>query len=51
MIDLLPILLEMILWSARYDAQTAASMDFIERLKKDRAGVMNEFLAKIYDIS
>lgn len=40
--DLLPVLLEMILWGATYDPKTAASKAFINRLKTDRAGVIKE---------
>ena len=43
-IDLMPMLLEMILWSAKYDPATAASKAFVARIKRDKTGVMNEFL-------
>jgi len=33
--DLLPVLLEMILWGATYDQKTAAPKSFIDRLKSD----------------
>jgi DNA-binding HxlR family transcriptional regulator len=41
-IDLLPLLLEMILWSARHDPQTPVPPDVINRLEKDRTGVMHQ---------
>jgi DNA-binding HxlR family transcriptional regulator len=44
-IDLIPMLLEMILWSAKHDPTTAAPKEFIARLKRDKTGVINEFLA------
>lgn len=41
-IDLLPVLLETITWSATYDAATAADPDFVARLRADRAGLERE---------
>jgi DNA-binding HxlR family transcriptional regulator len=46
-IDLMPMLLEMILWSAKYDPDTAAPKEFIARLKRNKTGVINEFLAAL----
>lgn len=40
--DLLPILLEMIRWSARYDPRTAADRQFVRRLHGDRAALERE---------
>lgn len=36
-VDLLPVLLEIIAWSARHDPDTAADPDFVARLRTDRA--------------
>jgi len=41
-LDLLPILLEMIAWSARHDAKTAAPPAFVARIQKDRAELISE---------
>jgi DNA-binding HxlR family transcriptional regulator len=41
-LDLLPILLEIIGWSAKYDPKTAAGRRFVRRLRTDRAGLENE---------
>ena len=41
-IDLLPVLLEMIAWSARYDPGTAAPPDFVRRVQMDRESLMQE---------
>lgn len=41
-IDLLPTLLEMVAWAAKYDAETEAPPEFIERLNKDRDGLIQE---------
>jgi len=38
-IDLLPVLLEIIAWSAAYDPATAADPAFVARLRSDRAGL------------
>ena len=37
--DLLPVLIDVIEWSAKYDANTAAPKNFIRRLKQDREGL------------
>lgn len=44
--DLLPILLEMILWGAKYDGKSGHD-PFIKRLQKDRAGVAKQILANL----
>jgi DNA-binding HxlR family transcriptional regulator len=36
-IDLLPIMLEIIGWSAKYDPRTAADPKFVRRLRRDRS--------------
>ncbi len=38
-VDLLPVLLDIIAWSATYDAHTAAEPEFVERLRADRPGL------------
>ena len=38
-IDLLPVMLDMIGWSAKYDPKTAADKSFIRRLRRDRGGL------------
>jgi DNA-binding HxlR family transcriptional regulator len=46
-IDLLPILLDIIAWSARYDAKTAADRRFVRRLRQDRAGLESEIRKRL----
>jgi DNA-binding HxlR family transcriptional regulator len=46
-IDLLPILLEIIAWSAKYDPKTAADQKFVRRLRRDRAGLEAEIRQKL----
>src|SRR5216684_3531119 len=41
-IDLLPIMLEIIGWSAKYDPKTAADRDFVRRLRGDRPTLETE---------
>jgi DNA-binding HxlR family transcriptional regulator len=38
--DLTPLLLEMIRWSAKYDADTGAPKEFLEMLENDREGLI-----------
>jgi len=45
-LDLLPITLEIIRWSAKHDSQTAAPPSFIRRLRRDREGLISEITAK-----
>lgn len=49
MIDLLPILLEMVVWSAKYDPETEAPPEVVERIIKNRDVVIKEYLAAIAD--
>lgn len=44
-LDLLPVLLELIAWSAKYDHETAASKRFVEAVKRDRDKVISEIRA------
>jgi DNA-binding HxlR family transcriptional regulator len=46
-IDLLPILLEIIAWSAKHDPKTAADRRFVRRLRRDRAGLEAEIRQKL----
>ncbi len=46
-IDLLPILLEMVLWSWKYDPKTKTPPEFARRLQKDRTGLIKEILLPI----
>ena len=46
-VDLMPMLLEMIIWSAKYDTKTEAPRKFINRLEKNRESLMNELLTNL----
>ena len=45
-IDMLPILLDMIVWSAKYASDTEIPEGLVEKLKKDREGVIKQFSIK-----
>ena len=45
-IDMLPILLDMIVWSAKYAPDTEIPEGLVEKLKKDREGVIKQFSIK-----
>src|SRR5262245_46773793 len=38
--DLMPMLLEMIAWSGRYDPKTAAPKEFVRKVRQDREQLM-----------
>jgi DNA-binding HxlR family transcriptional regulator len=46
-LDLLPAMLELISWSARYDAQTGAPAAFVSRIRKDKVATTVELRAQL----
>ncbi len=46
-IDLLPLMVEIIMWSAKHDKHTAAEIKFVNRVKKDREGILKEISGKL----
>jgi len=46
-LDLLPMLLDIATWSAKYDPNTGISKNFIQRIKLDKAGLQKEILEKL----
>jgi len=44
---LIPILVEIIVWGATYDAETDAGPEFVERAKNDREALIAEILAEL----
>jgi len=46
-IDLLPVMVEIIAWSARHDPRTAADKAFIRRLRADRRGLLTQIKAQL----
>ena len=45
--NLLPVILEIIAWGAKYDNDTGASEDFVRRIRTDRNALMLEILEKL----
>jgi DNA-binding HxlR family transcriptional regulator len=45
-LDLMPMLVEMIAWSARYDPKSAAEKEFVRRARTDREKLMRELRAR-----
>lgn len=41
-VDLLPIIVEIIVWSAKHDPDSPVTKAFLRRAKHDRAGLLNE---------
>jgi DNA-binding HxlR family transcriptional regulator len=41
-IDLIPILVEMIVWSAKYDKYSAVDKKFMKRAKRDKVGLISQ---------
>ena len=46
-LDLLPMLTEIILWSAKYDENTAADVDYVEMAKSNRSVLYMQVLEKL----
>lgn len=45
-LDLVPLIFEIVLWSAKYDPKTAAPKEFVNRLKKNRQAMIKEIMAR-----
>ncbi len=46
-LDLVPILIDMVGWGGKYDPKTGAPKAFLERIKKDREGLIRETIASL----
>lgn len=46
-LDLLPVLLELVVWSVRYDPRTNAPPTLVARIRNDRAGLISELRAEV----
>ena len=46
-IDLMPILVEVIVWSAKYDANTATDRKFLDKVSNDREGLINSISTQL----
>ena len=47
--DLIPVLLEMIVWSYKYDKELNITEEFVEKIKTNRSDVIDYFLALLED--
>lgn len=48
-IDLLPILVEFILWSAKYDKDSAVGVEFVKRVKKDKQSFLRKISNRLHE--
>ena len=46
-IDLMPVLVEIILWSAKYDKKSAVDKKFLKTVKKDKAGYLKDLSGRL----
>ena len=48
-IDLVPVLLEVIMWSAKYDKNSAVEMKFVKNVKRDKVGLISQISSRLVD--
>ena len=48
-IDLMPVLVEIIMWSAKYDKDSGVEKEFVKAYKKDRKGLLKKILSRLLD--
>jgi len=48
-IDLMPVLVEVIMWSAKYDKDSAVDMKFVKSVKRDKVGLISEISSRLID--
>lgn len=48
-IDLVPVLVEVIMWSAKYDGDSAVDMKFVKSVKRDRDGLISQISSRLVD--
>lgn len=46
-IDLVPVLVEVIMWSAKYDNRSAVDMKFVKSVKRDKVAVISEISSRL----
>jgi DNA-binding HxlR family transcriptional regulator len=46
-IDLVPVLVEVIMWSAKYDKQSAVDKQFVKAVKKDKVGLIDGITSRL----
>lgn len=48
-IDLVPVLVEVIMWSAKYDKDSAVDLKFVKSVKRDKVGLISEISSRLAD--
>jgi DNA-binding HxlR family transcriptional regulator len=48
-IDLVPVLVEFIMWSAKYDKDSAVDMMFVKSVKQDKVGLINQISSRLVE--
>jgi DNA-binding HxlR family transcriptional regulator len=48
-IDLMPVLVEVIMWSAKYDKDSAVDMKFVKSVKRDRDDLISQISSRLVD--
>lgn len=48
-IDLVPLLVEVIMWSAKYDNKSAVEMNFVESVKRDKVSLISEISSRLVE--
>lgn len=48
-IDLMPVLVEIIMWSAKYDKDSGVEREFVKAYKKDRDGLLKNIASRLMD--
>jgi DNA-binding HxlR family transcriptional regulator len=46
-IDLVPVLVEVIMWSAKYDKNSAVEMKFVKSVKRDKVRLISEISSRL----
>lgn len=46
-IDLMPVLVEIIMWSAEYDKKSAVEKEFVKSVNKDKVGFLKELSSRL----
>jgi DNA-binding HxlR family transcriptional regulator len=48
-IDLVPVLVEVIMWSAKYDKDSAVDMKFVKNVKRDKVGLISQISSRLVE--
>ena len=48
-IDLVPLLVEFIMWSAKYDKNSAVEMKFVKSVKRDKVGLISQISSRLVE--